>query len=86
MSYKFEYVLLNKFKKITIFNFKNYRYCLGLLLSTLRCQEEARLKIQCQNLLAVSRKLFMRLGICIVYITAYVYDSRLISNNFVFNE
>ncbi|XP_043476114.1 cGMP-dependent 3',5'-cyclic phosphodiesterase-like isoform X3 [Leptopilina heterotoma] len=39
-----------------------FRYCLGLLLSTLRCQEEARLKIQCQNLLAVSRKLFMRLG------------------------
>ncbi|XP_015586833.1 cGMP-dependent 3',5'-cyclic phosphodiesterase isoform X2 [Cephus cinctus] len=39
-----------------------FRYCLGLLLSTLRCQEETRLKIQCQDLLAVSRKLFTRLG------------------------
>ncbi|XP_011298663.1 cGMP-dependent 3',5'-cyclic phosphodiesterase isoform X1 [Fopius arisanus] len=39
-----------------------FRYCLGLLLSTLRCQEETRLKLQCQDLLIVSRKLFMHLG------------------------
>ncbi|XP_046417242.1 cGMP-dependent 3',5'-cyclic phosphodiesterase-like isoform X2 [Neodiprion virginianus] len=39
-----------------------FKYCLGLLLSTLRCQEETRLKLQCQDLLAVSRKLFTHLG------------------------
>lgn len=38
------------------------RYCLSLLLSTLRCQEETRLKLQCQDLLDVSKKLFTRLG------------------------
>ncbi|XP_048505681.1 cGMP-dependent 3',5'-cyclic phosphodiesterase-like isoform X3 [Athalia rosae] len=39
-----------------------FKYCLGLLLSTLKCQEETRLKLQCQDLLAVSRKLFTHLG------------------------
>ncbi|XP_023245364.1 cGMP-dependent 3',5'-cyclic phosphodiesterase-like isoform X3 [Copidosoma floridanum] len=39
-----------------------FRYCLSLLLSTLRCQEETRLKLQCQDLLDVSKKLFTRLG------------------------
>ncbi|XP_011498847.1 PREDICTED: cGMP-dependent 3',5'-cyclic phosphodiesterase-like [Ceratosolen solmsi marchali] len=39
-----------------------FRYCLSLLLSTLRCQEETRLKLQCQDLLVVSKKLFTRLG------------------------
>ncbi|XP_014300468.1 cGMP-dependent 3',5'-cyclic phosphodiesterase [Microplitis demolitor] len=39
-----------------------FRYCLGLLLNTLRCQEETRLKVQCQDLLTVSRKLFTHLG------------------------
>ncbi|KAK0178025.1 hypothetical protein PV328_002010 [Microctonus aethiopoides] len=39
-----------------------FRYCLGLLLSTLKCQEETRLKLQCQDLLIVSRKLFTHLG------------------------
>ncbi|XP_058803157.1 cGMP-dependent 3',5'-cyclic phosphodiesterase-like isoform X2 [Phymastichus coffea] len=39
-----------------------FRYCLSLLLSTLRCQEETRLKVQCQDLLDVSKKLFTRLG------------------------
>lgn len=38
------------------------RYCLGLLLTSLRCQEETRLRRQCQELLDVSRKLFKRLG------------------------
>ncbi|KAG8041835.1 hypothetical protein G9C98_007139 [Cotesia typhae] len=39
-----------------------FRYCLGMLLNTLRCQEETRLKVQCQDLLTVSRKLFTHLG------------------------
>ncbi|CAG5099907.1 5'-cyclic phosphodiesterase (Bos taurus) [Cotesia congregata] len=39
-----------------------FRYCLGMLLNVLRCQEETRLKVQCQDLLTVSRKLFTHLG------------------------
>ncbi|XP_011157690.1 cGMP-dependent 3',5'-cyclic phosphodiesterase [Solenopsis invicta] len=39
-----------------------FRFCLGYLLSSLRCYEESRIKQQCQNLLAVSRKLFTYLG------------------------
>ncbi|XP_029164528.1 cGMP-dependent 3',5'-cyclic phosphodiesterase-like isoform X1 [Nylanderia fulva] len=39
-----------------------FRFCLGYLLSSLRCYEETRVKQQCQNLLAVSRKLFTHLG------------------------
>ncbi|XP_071577810.1 cGMP-dependent 3',5'-cyclic phosphodiesterase-like isoform X1 [Temnothorax nylanderi] len=41
---------------------KYRRFCLGYLLSSLRCYEEIRVKRQCQNLLAVSRKLFTYLG------------------------
>ncbi|XP_012140531.1 cGMP-dependent 3',5'-cyclic phosphodiesterase isoform X2 [Megachile rotundata] len=39
-----------------------FRFCLGFLLNSLTCHEETRLKHQCQNLLAVSRKLFTHLG------------------------
>ncbi|XP_077254916.1 cGMP-dependent 3',5'-cyclic phosphodiesterase isoform X3 [Temnothorax americanus] len=39
-----------------------FRFCLGYLLSSLRCYEEIRVKQQCQKLLAVSRKLFTYLG------------------------
>ncbi|CAK9825014.1 cGMP-dependent 3',5'-cyclic phosphodiesterase [Anthophora retusa] len=39
-----------------------FRFCLGFLLNSLTCYEETRLKRQCQNLLAVSRKLFTHLG------------------------
>ncbi|KAL0125204.1 hypothetical protein PUN28_004382 [Cardiocondyla obscurior] len=39
-----------------------FRFCLGYLLSSLRCYEETRVKQQCQDLLAVSRKLFTYLG------------------------
>ncbi|XP_011329023.1 cGMP-dependent 3',5'-cyclic phosphodiesterase isoform X2 [Ooceraea biroi] len=39
-----------------------FRFCLGYLLSSLRCYEEARVRQQCQDLLAVSRKLFTHLG------------------------
>ncbi|XP_015181989.1 PREDICTED: cGMP-dependent 3',5'-cyclic phosphodiesterase-like isoform X2 [Polistes dominula] len=39
-----------------------FRYCLGYVLSSLRCYEETRLKHQCQNILAISRKLITRLG------------------------
>ncbi|KAI4477544.1 hypothetical protein M0804_012661 [Polistes exclamans] len=39
-----------------------FRYCLGYVLNSLRCYEETRLKHQCQNILAISRKLITRLG------------------------
>ncbi|XP_032671735.1 cGMP-dependent 3',5'-cyclic phosphodiesterase-like isoform X2 [Odontomachus brunneus] len=39
-----------------------FRFCLGYLLSSLRYFEETRVKQQCQNLLAVSRKLYTHLG------------------------
>ncbi|CAL7945385.1 unnamed protein product [Xylocopa violacea] len=39
-----------------------FRFCLGFLLNSLTCYEETRLKLQCQKLLAVSRKLFSHLG------------------------
>ncbi|XP_014238608.1 cGMP-dependent 3',5'-cyclic phosphodiesterase-like isoform X1 [Trichogramma pretiosum] len=39
-----------------------FRYCLSLLLSTLKCQEETKLRLQCQDLLVVSKRLFTRLG------------------------
>ncbi|KAI4497188.1 hypothetical protein M0802_007672 [Mischocyttarus mexicanus] len=39
-----------------------FRYCLGYVLSSLRCYEETRLKHQCQNILAISRKLITHLG------------------------
>lgn len=38
------------------------RYCLTLLLNTRQCEEEKRLKNQCQSLLSVARKLFSHLG------------------------
>lgn len=41
---------------------KFHRFCLGYLLSSLRYFEETRVKQQCQNLLAVSRKLYTHLG------------------------
>ncbi|XP_014238612.1 cGMP-dependent 3',5'-cyclic phosphodiesterase-like isoform X7 [Trichogramma pretiosum] len=40
-----------------------FRYCLSLLLSTLKCQEETKLRLQCQDLLVVSKRLFTRLGV-----------------------
>ncbi|XP_014478286.1 PREDICTED: cGMP-dependent 3',5'-cyclic phosphodiesterase-like [Dinoponera quadriceps] len=40
-----------------------FRFCLGYILSSLRHFEETRVKQQCQNLLAVSRKLYTHLGI-----------------------
>ncbi|KAH0955091.1 hypothetical protein HN011_006527 [Eciton burchellii] len=39
-----------------------FRFCLGYLLSSLCCYEESRLRHQCENLLAISRKLFRHLG------------------------
>lgn len=39
-----------------------FRFCLGYLLNSLRCNEEARVRQQCQDLLAVSRKLLTHLG------------------------
>lgn len=39
-----------------------FKYCLGLFLSSLKYEEETRLKEQCQDLLRVSRKLFLHLG------------------------
>ncbi|XP_076665148.1 cGMP-dependent 3',5'-cyclic phosphodiesterase isoform X1 [Andrena cerasifolii] len=39
-----------------------FRFCLGFLLNSFTCYEETRLKHQCQNLLAISRKLFTHLG------------------------
>ncbi|EFN85732.1 cGMP-dependent 3',5'-cyclic phosphodiesterase isoform X2 [Harpegnathos saltator] len=39
-----------------------FRFCLGYILSSLRYFEEIREKQQCQNLLAVSRKLYTHLG------------------------
>lgn len=41
---------------------ETFRYCLTLLLNTRECEEERRLKQQCQNLLLVARKLFSHLG------------------------
>ncbi|KAK2585797.1 hypothetical protein KPH14_010402 [Odynerus spinipes] len=39
-----------------------FRYCLGYFLSSLKCYEETRLKRQCQDILAISRKLITHLG------------------------
>ncbi|KAF7998096.1 hypothetical protein HCN44_009494 [Aphidius gifuensis] len=39
-----------------------FKYCLGLFLSSLKYEEEKRLKEQCQDLLRISRKLFLHLG------------------------
>ncbi|XP_043800382.1 cGMP-dependent 3',5'-cyclic phosphodiesterase-like isoform X2 [Apis laboriosa] len=39
-----------------------FRFCLGFLLNSFTCYEETRLKLQCQKLLAVSRKLYIYLG------------------------
>ncbi|XP_017893026.1 cGMP-dependent 3',5'-cyclic phosphodiesterase-like isoform X2 [Ceratina calcarata] len=39
-----------------------FRFCLGFLLNSFIGYEETRLKLQCQNLLAISRKLFSHLG------------------------
>lgn len=41
---------------------ETFRYCLTLLLNTRECEEERRLKQQCQSLLLVARKLFSHLG------------------------
>lgn len=53
--------------------FRFCRYCLSLLLSTLRCQEETRLKLQCQDLLVVSKKLFTRLGEPAFYLPSFPF-------------
>ncbi|CAH2016217.1 unnamed protein product [Acanthoscelides obtectus] len=42
--------------------FQIIRYCLAILLNTRECEEERRLKQQCQSLLTVARKLFSHLG------------------------
>ncbi|XP_076646480.1 cGMP-dependent 3',5'-cyclic phosphodiesterase [Halictus rubicundus] len=39
-----------------------FRFCLGFLLTSFTCYEEQRQKKQCQNLLALSRKLLTHLG------------------------
>lgn len=41
---------------------ETFKYCLMLLLNTRECEEERRLKHQCQTLLTVARKLFSHLG------------------------
>ncbi|KAF7283461.1 hypothetical protein GWI33_000545 [Rhynchophorus ferrugineus] len=41
---------------------ETFRYCLSLLLNTRQCEEERRLKTECQSLLLVARKLFSHLG------------------------
>ncbi|CAH2016212.1 unnamed protein product [Acanthoscelides obtectus] len=41
---------------------ETFRYCLAILLNTRECEEERRLKQQCQSLLTVARKLFSHLG------------------------
>ncbi|KAJ8951186.1 hypothetical protein NQ314_007726 [Rhamnusium bicolor] len=41
---------------------ETFKYCLTLLLNTRECEEERRLKQQCQSLLSVARKLFSHLG------------------------
>ncbi|XP_066261822.1 cGMP-dependent 3',5'-cyclic phosphodiesterase-like isoform X2 [Euwallacea similis] len=41
---------------------ETFRYCMPLFLSTRECENERRLKAECQNLLLVARKLFSRLG------------------------
>ncbi|KAG5889012.1 hypothetical protein JTB14_033941 [Gonioctena quinquepunctata] len=41
---------------------ETFRYCITLLLNTRECEEERRLKQQCQSLLLVARKLFSHLG------------------------
>lgn len=41
---------------------ETFRFCLPLLLNTWNCQEEQRIKVQCQSLLAVARRLFSHLG------------------------
>ncbi|CAG9825144.1 unnamed protein product [Phaedon cochleariae] len=47
---------------ITTLVHETFKYCLALLLNTRECEEERRLKQQCQSLLAVARKLFSHLG------------------------
>lgn len=63
------------------FKMKFCRFCLGYLLSSLRCYEETRIKQQCQNLLAVSRKLFTHLGMIINFLNI---QSMYFSFNFYF--
>lgn len=41
---------------------ESFKYFLTLLLNTRECEEERRLKKQCQSLLSVARKLFSHLG------------------------
>ncbi|XP_030758996.1 cGMP-dependent 3',5'-cyclic phosphodiesterase-like isoform X2 [Sitophilus oryzae] len=41
---------------------ETFKYCLTTLLNTRQCEEERRLKAECQNLLLVARKLFSHLG------------------------
>lgn len=50
---------------------ETFRYSLTLFLNTRECENERRLKAECQNLLLVARKLFSRLGefICRVHYT-----------------
>lgn len=52
---------------------KSCRFTLGHLLSSLHCYEETRIKQQCQNLLAVSRKLFTHLGMIINFLNIQIY-------------
>ncbi|KAL1491353.1 hypothetical protein ABEB36_011962 [Hypothenemus hampei] len=41
---------------------ETFKYCLTLFLNTRECEEERRLKAECQKLLLVARKLFSHLG------------------------
>ncbi|XP_034938911.1 cGMP-dependent 3',5'-cyclic phosphodiesterase-like [Chelonus insularis] len=57
-----------------------FRYCLGLVLTTLNCEEETRLKLQCQNLLTVSRKLFTHLGDLTDLLREIMIEARKLTN------
>lgn len=41
---------------------ETFRYCLTIILNTRECEDQRRLKAECQKLLLVARKLFSHLG------------------------
>lgn len=47
---------------ITKFVSETFRFCLSILINTLVCEEEMRLKEQCLSLLSVARKFFLNLA------------------------
>lgn len=50
-----------------------FRYCLGYFLSSLKCCEETRLKHQCQDILAISRKLITHLGTLFTFVAYLMF-------------